>query len=267
MLVQSWNGSLTLGPSLVTMGLTADNRSRPPIAPSPGGAGAPYGSAWIGAFEYALPALEEYSDSRDAMATLSIKGGSSKEYLSASLSELTAPAASGTWFSARFRLGADCLPLRGLAGLVRALLLQDLEGQQDRLWRRDSRGRCGRVRRFCKPASALRFPALCRADIAAYGRGFLVAVRPVGNRPPGGEPRASGRAQPLARVRVELDRSRHAVDARLLVRPLPREGPPTKSPTRACGRLPLNSPPSTYSARKAPTPSDCPSPATSTSRP
>jgi hypothetical protein len=94
-LLQSWDGKIALGPSIATMGLMATNRSRPARAPSPGNSGASYGSAWLGSFAYALPALESDSESREARATLSINGGESKEYLAASLGESAEPAASG----------------------------------------------------------------------------------------------------------------------------------------------------------------------------
>jgi hypothetical protein len=93
MLLQSWDGELTLGPSIAAIGLTADNRSRPSAALSSGGPGASYGSAWISAFQYALPAFESDSEFRDVKATLSIKNGSAKEYFSASLGESAQPTA------------------------------------------------------------------------------------------------------------------------------------------------------------------------------
>jgi len=56
--------------------------------------GAGYGSAWIGAFEYVLPAYESDAVSRETKASLSIKGPSAKEYLSVSLGESAEPNAS-----------------------------------------------------------------------------------------------------------------------------------------------------------------------------
>ncbi len=95
MLTQSWNGSIILGPSIATIGISAANRSRPQSAAAPGGPGAGYGAAWIGAFDYALPAFEAESEAREAKARLSIKGTDAKEYLSASLGESAEPAAAG----------------------------------------------------------------------------------------------------------------------------------------------------------------------------
>lgn len=93
MLLQSWDGQLTLGPSIATMGLSADNRSRPPGSVAPGNRGESYGSAWIGAFQYALPAFESDSELRDVKATLSVKNASAKEFLSATLAESAQPTA------------------------------------------------------------------------------------------------------------------------------------------------------------------------------
>jgi hypothetical protein len=94
MLLQTWSGSLVLGPSFATLGLTAKNRSWPGGTVAPGGSGADYGAAWLGAFEYALPALESYSDLREAAATLSMKM-KGKEFLGSTLGESTEPEASG----------------------------------------------------------------------------------------------------------------------------------------------------------------------------
>jgi hypothetical protein len=91
MLLQSWDGQLTLGPSIATIGLSADNRSRPPGAVAPDSSGESYGAAWLGAFQYALPAFESDSELRDVKATFSAKNASAKEFLSASLAESAQP--------------------------------------------------------------------------------------------------------------------------------------------------------------------------------
>jgi hypothetical protein len=96
MLVQDWEGSLSLGPSIATFGLSADNRTLPTSSPSSSGSGNDYAAAWLGSFEYALPAFESQSDLREAKATVSVKGLDAKEYLSASLGESTTPAASSS---------------------------------------------------------------------------------------------------------------------------------------------------------------------------
>jgi hypothetical protein len=88
--VQDWDGSLVLGPSIASFGLTAQNRALPTKAPAAAGSGNDYAAAWIGAFAYALPAFEGDSELREAKATLSVKGGPN-EYLSASLGEATTP--------------------------------------------------------------------------------------------------------------------------------------------------------------------------------
>jgi hypothetical protein len=94
MLVQSWDGSLGFGPSYVTLGLSVNNRAQPPAEAAPEGAGNDYAAAWLGAFEYALPAFESDSDLRDAKATLSVKDGGSREFLAVTLAESAMPAAS-----------------------------------------------------------------------------------------------------------------------------------------------------------------------------
>jgi hypothetical protein len=94
MLVQTWKGSLVLGPSIVTAGLSGKNRAWPETAPAPAGAGSNYAEAWIGAFQYALPECEDSSDLREAKASLSVKDARSKEYLSASLAESSTPQSS-----------------------------------------------------------------------------------------------------------------------------------------------------------------------------
>ena len=91
MLLQSWDGQLTLGPSIATIGLSADNRSRPSGNLSSGGSGSSYASAWLGAFQYALPAFESASELRDAKASLSVKNASAKEFISASIAESAQP--------------------------------------------------------------------------------------------------------------------------------------------------------------------------------
>jgi hypothetical protein len=92
-LLQSWDGSLSLGPSFLTLGLSAKNRAMPSGGAAPSGSGGNYASAWLGAFRYLLPADESDSDERDVTVTLSVKGGS-KEFLSASLGESATPSAS-----------------------------------------------------------------------------------------------------------------------------------------------------------------------------
>jgi hypothetical protein len=94
--LQTWSGSLVLGPSLATVGLTAKNRSWPDSAPGPASSDANYASAWLGSFAYALPAYEESSDLRETTGTLSLKTPGSKEYFSASLDESSTPEASVT---------------------------------------------------------------------------------------------------------------------------------------------------------------------------
>ncbi len=108
MLLQDWEGGLSLGPSIATFALTARNRSLPPTAPAPSDSGNDYGAAWIGAFPFALPAFEAYSDLREAKASLSVKA-LSREYLSASLGESTTPGtlgAGGRADTASLRLAA-----------------------------------------------------------------------------------------------------------------------------------------------------------------
>ncbi len=96
LLIQSWDAQLTLGPSIATLGLTADNRSRPSPASVPGsGSGSSYFSTWLGAFQYVLPAYESDSELRDTKASLSIKNGAAREFLSASISESDQPSAGG----------------------------------------------------------------------------------------------------------------------------------------------------------------------------
>jgi hypothetical protein len=96
MLNQTWGGTLTLGPSIATFGLTASNRSMPSGLALPGGEGAGYAAAWIGAFEYALPEYEADAVSRQSQATVSVKDSLSREYLSASMGETTSPSSYGT---------------------------------------------------------------------------------------------------------------------------------------------------------------------------
>jgi len=91
LLLQSWDGELTFGPSIATIGLSAENRARPPASLEPGGSSSNYGAVWIAAFGYVLPAFESYSELRDTKATLSIKTRSAKEFLSASLGESAQP--------------------------------------------------------------------------------------------------------------------------------------------------------------------------------
>ncbi len=93
LLVQSWDGKLVLGPGIATLGLTARNRASSVEYLALPGEG--YGPAWIGAFEYVLPALESSADLREAKATLSLKGEKAKEYLSGSLGESAEPSAAG----------------------------------------------------------------------------------------------------------------------------------------------------------------------------
>jgi hypothetical protein len=94
-LVQSWDNSLVFGPSLVTLGLVAKNRSLPAEAPREAGGGRDYGAAWIGSFSYAAPAFESSSDLREAKGSLSVKADRG-EYLAASLGETTTPVEDGS---------------------------------------------------------------------------------------------------------------------------------------------------------------------------
>jgi hypothetical protein len=89
-LVQSWNNSLVFGPSYLTLGLDAKNRSLPSETPGSADGAGNYAAAWIGAFRYALPAFESSSDLREAKGSLSVKAGPG-EFLAASLGETTTP--------------------------------------------------------------------------------------------------------------------------------------------------------------------------------
>jgi hypothetical protein len=96
MLLQSWKGELGLGPSFVTIGLAADNRALPTAGYATAGPSGNYAAAWLSAFRFVLPEDEAYSEMRDVTASLSIKGGGSREYLAASLGASASPNSSGT---------------------------------------------------------------------------------------------------------------------------------------------------------------------------
>jgi hypothetical protein len=72
LLAQQWSGKLSLADSIVSIGLDATNRSLPSHDAAIWGKGG-YFDSWIGSFEYALPAFEEYSARRSAAATLSAR--------------------------------------------------------------------------------------------------------------------------------------------------------------------------------------------------
>ena len=94
-LVQDWDNSLAFGPSFVTLGLTAENRSLPTETPRSAKGGTDYAAAWFDAYKYALPAFEGDSDLREAKGTLSVKAAKG-EYLSGSLGETTTPGEGGS---------------------------------------------------------------------------------------------------------------------------------------------------------------------------
>jgi hypothetical protein len=96
MLLQTWTGKLGLGSSLVSFDFSAKNRAWPSDAPAPASSGSDYGSAWLGAYAYALPACEDSSDLREAKLSLSAKAGNSGEFLAASLGESSTPQSSSS---------------------------------------------------------------------------------------------------------------------------------------------------------------------------
>jgi hypothetical protein len=91
LLLQNWDGAFSLGPSFLTLTLAAGNRALPSGGAAPGTSGNDYASAWLGAFRYMLPQDEQSSSLREVTATLSVKGGGTKEFLKASLGESASP--------------------------------------------------------------------------------------------------------------------------------------------------------------------------------
>ena len=67
-------------------------RARPSLSASLGGG---YGEAWLGAFDYALPAFESSSEAREVKASLAFTGPSARRYLAASIGESAEPTAPG----------------------------------------------------------------------------------------------------------------------------------------------------------------------------
>ena len=175
MLNQTWDGTLTLGPSIATFGLTASNRSMPSGLALPGGEGAGYAAAWIGAFEYALPEYEADAVSRQSQATVSIKDAGSREYLSASMGESTSPSSYGTGTRQDTASARLALPLSFGKLQVEPYYSRAWTDSRRRLLRRPSVRRGRRVGRFQGYPRPLRVRALQGAVLALDRLGLRLA--------------------------------------------------------------------------------------------
>jgi hypothetical protein len=98
MLAQQWSGKLSLADSIISIGLDAANRALPTHGIAVSGMGG-YFDSWIGSFEYALPAFEEYSARRSAAATLSARlPKGAVDFASFALETVAEPDASATGY-------------------------------------------------------------------------------------------------------------------------------------------------------------------------
>ena len=91
-LAQEWTGTLSALGSRLRLVALATNKSRP--ASSPGFEAADYGSAWLGSFEYLLPAFESASTRRKESLSLSASLKPGADILSATIAATAEPSAS-----------------------------------------------------------------------------------------------------------------------------------------------------------------------------